>query len=105
MSFITFQVMIVLDVPTPAYIHELTTSFATSPFFARLHSKSESDRNDFGVHLVVHICGEGVLEDARYKAFMNGFADDTHVISSIFMMRTSSQIHSIASDCLTRTRT
>ncbi|KAI0937587.1 hypothetical protein AcW1_001572 [Taiwanofungus camphoratus] len=72
------QVMIVLDVPTPAYIHELTTSFATSPFFARLHSKSESDRNDFGVHLVVHICGEGVLEDARYKAFMNGFADDTH---------------------------
>jgi hypothetical protein len=25
------------------------------------------------------MCGDGILEDERYKAFMNGFGPDVHV--------------------------
>ena len=31
------------------------------------------------MHAVYHLCGEDVLEDERYKEFMNGFSDETHV--------------------------
>lgn len=33
----------------------------------------------YNVHVVYHLLGDGVLEDERYKAFMNGFADGAHV--------------------------
>ena len=37
------------------------------------------------MHGVYHICGEGVLEDERYKEFMNGFSDETHVSRSVHL--------------------
>ncbi|KAH9940691.1 hypothetical protein B0H21DRAFT_572283 [Amylocystis lapponica] len=77
------QIMMLLDVPTPAYIPSLLASFSESSFFARLHSKVDGDREEFPVHVIFHLCGEGVLEDERYRAFMNGFSDATeHVVSS-----------------------
>ena len=45
--------------------------------------KNPSSRKDYAVHVIYHLLGPNVLEDERYKAFMNGFSDDTqHLISS-----------------------
>ncbi|CCM00813.1 uncharacterized protein FIBRA_02855 [Fibroporia radiculosa] len=76
------QVMLLLDVPTPDHIPELIASFTENPFYARFRSKLEKDWDDYGVHLVFHLCGLGVLEDERYKAFMRGFADGAHHLVS-----------------------
>lgn len=54
-------------------------SFTESPFFSRYRSKDDETRKLHPVHAVYHMCGDGVLEDEQYKAFMNGFPDDTHV--------------------------
>jgi ribonuclease Z len=38
---------------------------------------------DYAVHVIYHLLGSNVLEDERYKSFMDGFGDDTqHLISS-----------------------
>ncbi|KAI0330270.1 hypothetical protein GY45DRAFT_1354004 [Cubamyces sp. BRFM 1775] len=76
------QSVIILDVPTPAHIPSLVASFTESPFFSRYRTKSEAERAKHPVHAVFHLCGEGVLEDERYKEFMNGFSDETHHIIS-----------------------
>ncbi|KAH9852566.1 hypothetical protein C2E23DRAFT_826150 [Lenzites betulinus] len=77
------QSVLILDVPSPAYIPSLVTSFTESPFFAKYRSRKESERKEHPIHAVFHLCGEGVLEDPRYKTFMNGFFDETHhVIAS-----------------------
>ena len=45
--------------------------------------KVPAHRKDYVVHVIYHLLGSDVLEDERYKSFMNGFADDTqHLISS-----------------------
>jgi ribonuclease Z len=45
--------------------------------------KNPSRQKDYAVHVIYHLLGPNVLEDERYKAFMNGFSDDTqHLISS-----------------------
>ena len=75
----TLQSILILDVPTPHYIPSLVASFEESPFLFKYRSKSAEDREQQPVVGVYHICGEGVLEDERYKRFMNGFADETHV--------------------------
>lgn len=65
----------ILDVPTPNHIESLVSAFSTpaySPF-----------REDQVVHVIYHLLGSNVLEDERYKSFMDGFGDDTqHLISS-----------------------
>ncbi|KAI0360608.1 hypothetical protein OH77DRAFT_1393497 [Trametes cingulata] len=76
------QSVLILDVPTPAHIPSLLESFTESPFFAQYRSKSPEMRKAHPVHAVFHLCGDGVLEDERYKEFMNGFSDDTHHIIS-----------------------
>ncbi|KAJ6605845.1 hypothetical protein B0H10DRAFT_2076122 [Mycena sp. CBHHK59/15] len=54
----------------PSYIPSLLDSFARS-------------RGEYDVQAVFHLCGKGVVEDARYIEFMNGFSDQTnHIISS-----------------------
>ncbi|KAI0058634.1 hypothetical protein BV25DRAFT_1212589 [Artomyces pyxidatus] len=70
-------VVIVLDVPTQAHIDSLTSSFSGT-FLGSLRSKGAEDRKRHAVHIIYHFLGEGVLEDNRYKVFMNGFADETH---------------------------
>ncbi|KAJ6561082.1 hypothetical protein DFH09DRAFT_1035940 [Mycena vulgaris] len=71
-------VVLVLDVPSPAYIPSLISSFDKSPFYAKLRSTRAPDLAEFVVRSVFHICGEGVLEDTRYIQFMNGFPSTTH---------------------------
>ncbi|KAJ7132307.1 hypothetical protein C8R44DRAFT_612294 [Mycena epipterygia] len=76
-------VVIVLDVPSPTYIPSLLSSFETSPFYAKLRSTRPQDLAEFAVRIVFHLCGDGILEDARYIQFMNGFPPSAkHIISS-----------------------
>lgn len=65
-----------LDVPTVNHIPSLISSFIESSFFAKLRGH---DDRDFHVRDVFHLCGDGVLEDARYKTFMNSFGPTVHV--------------------------
>lgn len=71
--------MLIVDVPSPAYIPSLIASFTESSFFSKYRSRTVEGRKEHPTHVVFHLCGEGVLEDERYKAFMNGFSDETHV--------------------------
>ncbi|KAJ6474674.1 hypothetical protein C8R47DRAFT_986730 [Mycena vitilis] len=75
-------VVIVLDVPSPTYIHSLVLSFEQSPFYAKFHSTRPEDLAESTVRTVFHLCGAGVLEDPRYILFMNGFPPTTHHIIS-----------------------
>lgn len=52
--------------------------FTESPFYSQFRSKTE-DGKESPVSAVFHLCGEDVLEDARYKEFMNGFANSVNV--------------------------
>ena len=72
------QAILILDVPTPDYIPSLLASF-TDTALSQYRSKSPHHRLENPVHVVYHICGDGVLDDERYKEFMNGFSDETHV--------------------------
>ncbi|RPD65585.1 hypothetical protein L226DRAFT_479775 [Lentinus tigrinus ALCF2SS1-7] len=76
------QAVLILDVPTPAHIPSLLASFTESPFFAKYRSKAADVRKEYPMHAVYHLCGEGVLEDERYKEFMNGFSEETHHLIS-----------------------
>jgi len=76
------KVVIILDVPTPDHIESLVSAFA-SPAYSPFRVKKPANRKDYVVHVVYHLLGPDVLEDGRYKSFMNGFSDDTqHIISS-----------------------
>ncbi|KAJ7780273.1 hypothetical protein DFH07DRAFT_794449 [Mycena maculata] len=75
-------VLAVLDIPSPAYISSIVSSFEESPFYAKLRSTRAEDLAEFAVRTVVHLCGEGVLQDARYIQFMNGFSPAAHHIVS-----------------------
>ncbi|KIM85847.1 hypothetical protein PILCRDRAFT_817088 [Piloderma croceum F 1598] len=72
------SVVLILDTPTLGHIHALSSSFTESPFFAKFRSKRPEDISDHAVRVVFHICGDGILEDERYKAFMSGFGPDVH---------------------------
>ncbi|KAF7320213.1 hypothetical protein MKEN_00805800 [Mycena kentingensis (nom. inval.)] len=71
-----------LDVPSPEYIPSLVSSFQTSPFYAKFRSWLPEDMAKYTVRPVFHLCGAGVLEDARYVEFMNGFPATTQYIIS-----------------------
>ncbi|KAI9444283.1 hypothetical protein H4582DRAFT_1920585 [Lactarius indigo] len=76
------KVVIILDVPTPDHIESLVSAFA-SPAYSSFRLKNPDSRKDYAVHAIHHLLGSGVLEDERYKSFMNGFSDDTqHLICS-----------------------
>lgn len=77
-----YKVIIILDVPTPDHIESLASAFST-PAYSPFRVKMPAHRKDYVVHVIYHLLGSDVLEDERYKSFMNGFADDTqHLISS-----------------------
>jgi ribonuclease Z len=77
-----YKVVIILDVPTPDHIESLVSAFST-PAYSPFRVKTPTHRKDYVVHVIYHLLGSNVLEDERYKSFMNGFADDTqHLISS-----------------------
>ncbi|KAI0694223.1 hypothetical protein BC835DRAFT_1415475 [Cytidiella melzeri] len=74
------KVVIILDVPSQAHIASLSSAFDLSPLYRQLRSKSN---DEYAVSTIYHLCGEGVIEDVRYKTFMNGFpASVHHVVAS-----------------------
>jgi len=76
------KVVMILDVPTPDHIESLVSAFST-PAYSPFRVKMPAHRKDYVVHVIYHLLGSNVLEDERYKSFMNDFADDTqHLISS-----------------------
>ncbi|TRM58741.1 hypothetical protein BD626DRAFT_410082 [Schizophyllum amplum] len=77
------SVILIFDVPSPAYIPSLVHSFTSAPLYKRLRSRTAEDMKEYGVRAIFHKLGEGVLEDSRYKEFMMGFAENAHhVIAS-----------------------
>ncbi|KAH9924163.1 uncharacterized protein B0H18DRAFT_437455 [Fomitopsis serialis] len=76
------RAMVLLDVPTPSHIPDVVKSFTQNPFYSEFHSNPATDPREPVVHVVYHLCGKGVLEDERYKAFMRGFPEDTHQVVS-----------------------
>ncbi|KAI0264706.1 hypothetical protein BC834DRAFT_882205 [Gloeopeniophorella convolvens] len=76
------KIVMVLDVPSPSHIDSLTSAFDT-PAYSSFRVKKVDEQKDQVVHIIHHILGPGVLEDERYKLFMNGFSSETqHVVSS-----------------------
>ena len=69
----------IFDIPTPDHIAPLVSAFNQSAFYTKLRSKREEDRTEYFVQSIFHLCGDDVLEDPRYKEFMNGFSDEVHV--------------------------
>lgn len=69
---------LILDIPSKAHIPSLLSAFDNSPFYAKFRSTLPEDLRTYVVRSVFHICGDGVLEDERYIAFMNGFAPSVH---------------------------
>ncbi|KAF9565899.1 hypothetical protein CPC08DRAFT_143698 [Agrocybe pediades] len=79
--------VLILDVPSVAYIPTLISSFKNSEFYGKFWSEDpitlEAEDREYNTRLVYHLCGQGVLEDEKYKEFMRGFSSITeHVISS-----------------------
>ncbi|KAF8956934.1 hypothetical protein BDZ97DRAFT_1848960 [Flammula alnicola] len=79
--------IVILDVPSTAHIPSLVSSFRDSEFYRKCWSEDRtsvaSTEPEFVIRTVYHTCGDGVLEDERYKTFMNGFGPEVHhVISS-----------------------
>ncbi|KAG6330075.1 hypothetical protein ID866_9015 [Astraeus odoratus] len=68
-------VILVLDTPTVAHIPHLLAGFVGCGPFAKY---CEVESKDHIVRVVYHLCGDGVLEDERYKAFMNEFGPEVH---------------------------
>ncbi|KAI9458853.1 hypothetical protein BJY52DRAFT_1267524 [Lactarius psammicola] len=78
----TTKVVMILDVPTPDHIESLASAFA-APAYSNFRVKNPDNRKDYTVHVIHHLLGSGVLEDERYKSFMDGFSNDTqHLICS-----------------------
>lgn len=78
--------VIILDTPTLAHISPLISSFTESAFFAKFRSGSEDDgKAEYTVRVVFHLCGNSVLEDERYKMFMNGFAAGVHASFNLML--------------------
>ena len=67
----------VFDVPSPIYIPSLTSAFETHPFYKRFLGTEHTMEHT--VYTIFHLCGEGVLEDDRYKSLLSKFAPGVHV--------------------------
>ncbi len=59
-----------VDCPETAFIPQLTTTGA----FRRI-----LDEHNATPHFLFHRIGDGVLDDARYLAWMRSFGDEVHV--------------------------
>ncbi|KIK93173.1 hypothetical protein PAXRUDRAFT_829230 [Paxillus rubicundulus Ve08.2h10] len=77
---VTPGVVLVLDTPTLGHIPGLISGFTDSEPFARYLWKYTEGCKEHVVRAVFHLCGENVLEDERYKVFMNDFGPEVHHI-------------------------
>ena len=73
------KVIIVLDVPSTHHIPVLVSSFKESEFYRQFLSKVPGTSDNYAVRNIFHLCGDNVLGDERYKAFMKEFAPDVNV--------------------------
>lgn len=74
---IAAQVVMVFDVPSTDYIPSLVAAFQDDPFYNRFLGSEHA--LDHTVHSIFHLCGEGVLEDDRYKTLLSKFAPEVQV--------------------------
>ncbi|KAJ3858973.1 hypothetical protein EV359DRAFT_51550 [Lentinula novae-zelandiae] len=72
---------LILDIPTPEYIPSLLDAFREGSAYAQCQQSTQIE-TQFTLHTIIHLIGDGVLEDPRYRAFMAGFERPHHVISS-----------------------
>ncbi|KIM44447.1 hypothetical protein M413DRAFT_431468 [Hebeloma cylindrosporum] len=75
--------IIILDIPSVDHIVSLVSSFGPSGLYHKFWSNdagsaSVSGEEEHVVRVVHHLVGDGVLEDERYKTFMNGFGSQAH---------------------------
>ena len=86
---LVFQVVIVLDIPSTSCIPSLLASFKSAAYYRRFWSEDHTllKKEDYTVRTVYHMCGDGVLENENYKAFMSGFSSDTNVCALFFICR------------------
>ncbi|KAI6012153.1 hypothetical protein BKA83DRAFT_4370844 [Pisolithus microcarpus] len=68
-------IVLLLDIPTLAHIPSLLAGFADGGPFAKYRQLNSKDHD---VRVIHHLCGDGVLEDERYRALMNEFGPDVH---------------------------
>ncbi|PPQ90050.1 hypothetical protein CVT25_006290 [Psilocybe cyanescens] len=76
--------IVILDVPSIAHIPALVASFRGSEFYQKFWSEDptifETTEREYNLRVAYSMCGPGVLEDERYKAFMRGFGPLAHHI-------------------------
>ncbi|KAF8631971.1 hypothetical protein AX15_002105 [Amanita polypyramis BW_CC] len=82
----TPSVILIFDIPSPAYIAPLLSSFE-DPSFLKFKSRSPQHRKEHIVRSMFHIVGEGVLEDERYIQFMKSFEEDNEPIHHLVASR------------------
>ncbi|KAK2462756.1 hypothetical protein APHAL10511_005274 [Amanita phalloides] len=80
------SVILILDIPSPAHISSLLSSF-DDPFFAKFKSRNQKIKQEHVVRSVFHILGEGVLEDERYVQFMKSFEEDDDAVHHLIASR------------------
>ncbi|KAI9310318.1 beta-lactamase-like protein [Dichotomocladium elegans] len=69
------HVFVIVDCPNVRYLDNLLAS----PEFAKHQTTEKADQPD----VVIHLIGQDVLDDARYREWMNKFNKDTqHIIST-----------------------
>lgn len=77
------KAIVILDVPSIAHIPALVASFRGSEFYQKFWSEDptifETTEREYNLRVAYSMCGPGVLEDERYKAFMRGFGPLAHV--------------------------
>lgn len=93
----------ILDVPSPNHIPSLVSAFEGSSFYSRFLGVDHAE--DHNVHSIFHLCGEGVLEDSRYKSLLAKFAPSVHVNVQYFfraqtISRPPSARHSLSRACV-----
>ena len=87
------QVVLLFDTPTLAHISPLLSSFVDSGHFAKYLWNHAKDSKQHKVRAIFHLCGDEVLEDERYKRFMNDFGPEVHVcIQIIYPKRVADHI-------------
>ena len=57
----------------------MLSGFANSKYFSKYLWKEVKDSKQHKVGAIFHLCGDGVLEDERYKKFMVDFGPEVQV--------------------------
>ncbi|KAF8434881.1 hypothetical protein L210DRAFT_3552991 [Boletus edulis BED1] len=72
--------VLLFDTPTLAHIPALLSNFVNSGDFSKYLWKHAKDSKQHKLRVIFHLCGDGVLEDERYKTFMDDFGPEVHHI-------------------------